>query len=119
MKRILSTLVVLPALSLAGCLQQAASDLSAAINTFDSTVNSPANQAALASLRATAGAVTCQLAAIDSNAMALGGALQTAISKKQAAIVGKIDNGVNVLYVINSTLCKQLGGTTTAPTTGG
>jgi hypothetical protein len=109
MKRLI---VCLAALAFAGCtLQNAANDLSGAITTVDGTINSPANQAALASLRQTAGAVTCELAAIDSNAMALGGALQTAISKKQAAIVGKIDNGMNVLYVVNSTLCKQLGGT--------
>lgn len=116
MKRIFA---IIPAIALAGCFQQAAQDISAAIVTVDTAVNSPANQAALASLRSTAGAVTCELAAIDSNAMALGGALQTAISKKQAAIVGKIDNGINVLYVINSTLCKQLSGSVAGAVAGG
>ncbi len=104
--------------ALAGCnssgstgASSAAVSLAADINTINAALTSPAAQQAIANAKALGMTIACSVAGQAAQAQTLNTALKPYVSARQAALIANLNNAQAIVYVINASICAQLGGT--------
>jgi hypothetical protein len=104
--------------ALAGCnstgstgASSAAVKLAADINTINAALTSPSAQQAIANARALGMTISCSIAGHAAQAQTLNTALKPYVNSKQAALIANLNNVQAIVYVINASICSQLGGT--------
>jgi hypothetical protein len=103
--------------AMAGCnstgstgASSAAMSLAADINTINAALTSPAAQQAIANAKALGMTIACSVAGQAAQAQTLNTALKPYVSARQAALITDINNVQAIVYVVNASICSQLGG---------